>query len=43
MKMEWKKPTLEILNVKMTEAGPGLRYVDEVYSDPDEKGALHHS
>lgn len=40
---DWKKPELEILNVKMTFAGPGLRYTDELQNDPDEQDADHFS
>lgn len=43
MKREWKKPTLEVLNIKMTMQGPGVRDVDEMYEDEDEVGFLHHS
>ncbi len=40
MKKEWKKPTLEVLDVKMTFAGPGFSIPDSF--DPDES-AQHHS
>ncbi|WP_456277314.1 paeninodin family lasso peptide [Bacillus sp. AK128] len=35
MKMEWKKPSLEVLNVSMTMAGPGIANPDAVQPDPD--------
>lgn len=43
MKRNWEKPSLEILDVKMTMAGPGLRYVDTEQNDPDEQDADHYS
>lgn len=41
MKKEWKKPELEVLNVNMTMAGPGLRTPDAVQPDPSE--VVHYS
>ncbi|QOR65467.1 paeninodin family lasso peptide [Cytobacillus suaedae] len=35
MKMQWKKPELEVLDVCMTMAGPGVRTPDAVQPDPD--------
>ncbi len=32
---EWQNPTLEVLDVKMTMAGPGIRMPDAVQPDPD--------
>ncbi|MEH7302881.1 paeninodin family lasso peptide [Neobacillus drentensis] len=43
MKKNWQAPTLEVLDIKMTMAGPGIAIVDQVYEDEDERGALHHS
>jgi hypothetical protein len=40
MNKEWKKPTLEVLDVKMTFAGPGTAIPDSF--DPDE-ATQHHS
>lgn len=40
MKKEWKKPVVEILNINMTMAGPGLTIPDLVQNDPDE--TMHH-
>ena len=37
----WKKPELEILNVNMTFAGPGIRTADDFQNDPDED--VHYS
>lgn len=36
MKKLWNKPTLEVLDINMTMAGPGIRYADAEQSDPDE-------
>jgi hypothetical protein len=41
MKMEWKKPVLEVLDVNMTMAGPGIATPDAVQPDPDED--VHYS
>lgn len=43
MKKEWKKPELEILDINMTMAGPGLRIVDAFQDDPDHEEADHYS
>ena len=39
MKRNWQKPELEILELKMTMAGPGIRTPDDVQPDPD---AMEH-
>lgn len=36
MKKEWNTPKLEVLNVKMTMAGPGIKTPDAVQPDPTE-------
>ncbi|MHA6533901.1 paeninodin family lasso peptide [Paenibacillus sp. BAC0078] len=36
MKKEYSKPELEVLDVKMTMAGPGVAIVDSFQDDPDE-------
>jgi hypothetical protein len=41
MKKIWQKPELEVLNVAMTMAGPGLKTPDGVQPDPDE--TVHYS
>ncbi|MGM0836096.1 MAG: paeninodin family lasso peptide [Bacillota bacterium] len=33
---KWVKPELEVLNVNMTFAGPGIRTPDAEQTDPDE-------
>jgi hypothetical protein len=33
---KWEKPELEVLNVRMTMAGPGKTVPDAVQPDPDE-------
>ncbi|WP_141692693.1 paeninodin family lasso peptide [Paenibacillus pectinilyticus] len=43
MQKQWNQPVLETLDLSMTLAGPGLRYLDQNYQDEDEQGALHHS
>ncbi|MFT9601156.1 paeninodin family lasso peptide [Mesobacillus sp.] len=43
MKKEWKAPVLEVLDVKMTMQGPGIRDVDAQFEDEDEIGFLHKS
>jgi hypothetical protein len=40
-KKEWQNPTLEVLNVKMTMAGPGIHLPDSIQPDPTE--VIHHS
>jgi hypothetical protein len=40
MNKEWMKPSLEVLEVKMTFAGPGVTIPDSL--DPDEP-TQHHS
>ncbi|MCU6710283.1 paeninodin family lasso peptide [Paenibacillus sp. J5C_2022] len=34
-KKAWKQPQLEVLDVHMTMAGPGIRTPDEFQPDPD--------
>ncbi|MGM1050378.1 MAG: paeninodin family lasso peptide [Bacillota bacterium] len=41
MKKEWSAPALEILDIKMTMAGPGNAIPDGVQPDPDE--TVHYS
>ncbi|MBZ5749686.1 paeninodin family lasso peptide [Metabacillus rhizolycopersici] len=41
MKKEWKTPELEVLNINMTMAGPGIKTPDAVQPDIDE--TIHHS
>ncbi|WP_151736836.1 paeninodin family lasso peptide [Paenibacillus tengchongensis] len=41
MKKEYSKPALEVLDVKMTMAGPGLTIADSFQNDPDE--IVHYS
>jgi hypothetical protein len=41
MKKTWEKPELEVLDINMTMAGPGIRWVDTEQTDPDED--VHHS
>lgn len=36
MKKEYSKPALEVLDVKMTMAGPGVSIADAFQADPDE-------
>lgn len=43
MKKEWQRPELEVLDVNMTMAGPGLKTVDEFQNDPDQPDADHYS
>ncbi len=45
MKKEWKGPQLEVLNVSMTMAGPGIKTPDAVQPDPDAplKDQVHFS
>lgn len=45
MKKQWLKPELEVLNVKMTMAGPGIATPDDVQPDPDapENDQVHYS
>lgn len=35
MKKQWKAPELEVLNISMTMAGPGIKTPDAVQPDPD--------
>jgi hypothetical protein len=41
MKKKWEKPILEVLDVNMTMAGPGLKTPDAVQPDTDE--SIHYS
>jgi hypothetical protein len=41
MKKEWKGLELEVLNISMTMAGPGLKTPDAVQPDIDE--VVHYS
>ncbi|MFT8322212.1 MAG: paeninodin family lasso peptide [Bacillus sp. (in: firmicutes)] len=41
MKQEWKTPVLEVLDIKMTMAGPGKSIPDLIQGDPDE--TMHYS
>ena len=43
LKKEWKQPTLEILDIRFTLMGPGIRDVDFTYKDEDEVAQLHKS
>jgi hypothetical protein len=45
LKREWNTPALEVLDVKMTMAGPGIAFPDAVQPDPDADAAdvVHHS
>lgn len=36
-KKDWKQPALEVLNVNMTAAGPGVGTSDSFQPDPDER------
>ena len=35
MKKQWQQPALEVLDVNMTMAGPGIKTPDAVQPDPD--------
>ena len=45
MKKQWQQPVLEVLDVNMTMAGPGIRTPDAVQPDPDAHDAdvVHYS
>lgn len=43
MKKVWQKPSLEILDINMTMAGPGLRITDDYQDDPEHEEADHYS
>lgn len=43
MKKVWKQPTIEVLDIAMTMAGPGLRIPDDLNDDPDPEEADHYS
>jgi hypothetical protein len=45
MKKQWKQPVLEVLDINMTMAGPGIRTPDAVQPDPDSPHAdvVHYS
>ncbi|MCP3029180.1 paeninodin family lasso peptide [Halobacillus sp. A5] len=40
MSRKWKEPKLEVLDVNLTMAGPGLTIPDAEQHDPDED--VHH-
>ena len=40
-KKAWQVPSVEMLNVNMTMAGPGIKIVDAFQNDPDED--IHYS
>lgn len=35
MKKQWQPPVLEVLDINMTMAGPGIKTPDAVQPDPD--------
>lgn len=41
MKKEYNTPSLEVLDINMTMAGPGFAIADSFQSDPDE--IVHYS
>lgn len=41
MKIDWKTPELQVLNVNLTMAGPGHKIPDAVQPDPDDP--VHYS
>ncbi|HDR7634888.1 MULTISPECIES: paeninodin family lasso peptide [Bacillus] len=41
MKKDWTMPTLEVLDINMTMAGPGIKIPDAAQPDVDE--TIHHS
>ena len=43
MKKEWKKPVLEVLDVKMTMLGPDGDYTDAAFPDQTPKDQLSFS
>lgn len=45
MKKHWQEPKLEVLNISMTMAGPGIKTPDAVQPDPDAplKDQVHYS
>jgi hypothetical protein len=43
MKKPWETPSLEVLDISMTMAGPGLRYADDYNDDPDPEERDHYS
>jgi hypothetical protein len=40
-KKSWQQPMLEVLDINMTMAGPGIAIPDDVQNDPDED--VHYS
>jgi|HigsolmetaAR203D_1030402.scaffolds.fasta_scaffold02415_5 hypothetical protein len=42
-KKEWQTPELEVLDIRQTAAGPGIRFPDQYMSDEDEEVHLNHS
>jgi hypothetical protein len=43
MKKVWQEPVLEVLDIKMTMAGPGIKTPDSVQPDPDPSDMVHYS
>lgn len=43
MKKEWQTPLMEVLEIKMTMAGPGKHYTDSFQDDPDKDEADKYS
>lgn len=45
MKKQWQQPSLEVLDVSLTMAGPGIKTPDAVQPDPDAplKDVVHYS
>ncbi|HZH58297.1 MAG TPA: paeninodin family lasso peptide [Metabacillus sp.] len=45
MKKRWEAPELEVLNISLTMAGPGIKTPDAVQPDPDadEHDVVHYS
>ncbi|MDR7073383.1 paeninodin family lasso peptide [Fictibacillus barbaricus] len=41
MKKDWQQPVLEVLDINMTMAGPGIKTPDAVQPDPTEH--IHYS
>jgi hypothetical protein len=41
MKKVWQEPALEVLDINMTMAGPGIKAPDALQTDPDEE--VHYS
>ncbi|MCS0788058.1 paeninodin family lasso peptide [Cytobacillus firmus] len=43
MKLDWQTPKLEVLDLRLTMAGPGIKNPDEFNDDPDDEEADHYS